>query len=123
MEPQPLLRSEEVPLATWTSEYGVPLEPTTTLINSGADETGRGHSTHCGEHLKAQSDLSSHRHHIDIGDTGPSTAPISTFWRRLKGEGRHMPTWLESFKAIVTNSCLQIFHPCLKAIASAHSCL
>ncbi|KAF9505011.1 hypothetical protein BS47DRAFT_1307264 [Hydnum rufescens UP504] len=120
MEPQPLLHSEEVPLATWTSEYGVPLEPTATLVDSGVDETGRGHSTRRGEHLEAQSDSSSHRHHIDIGDTGPSTAPISTFWRRLKGEGRRVPTWSESFKAIVTNSWLNVLLVCVPLAWIAH---
>ncbi|KAF9505012.1 hypothetical protein BS47DRAFT_1307272 [Hydnum rufescens UP504] len=33
---------------------------------------------------------------------------MNTFWRRLKGEGRHVPTWSESFKAIITNSWLNV---------------
>jgi hypothetical protein len=109
MDPHPLLRSEEVPLTTWTS---VPLEPTATLIDSGlGNETESRHSTRRGDHLEAQSDSSSHRHHIDIGDAGPSTAPMNTFWRRLKGEGRCVPTWSESFKVIVTSSCLKYSIP------------
>jgi hypothetical protein len=119
MEPHPLLRSEEVPLTTGTSGYGVPLESTLTLVDSGLpDETGKRHSTRRGDHLEAQSDSSFHRHHIDIGDVGLSRAAINTFWRRLKGEGRRVPTWSESFKAIVTNSCLQIFYTSLSRLLS-----
>ncbi|KAF9505010.1 hypothetical protein BS47DRAFT_1307276 [Hydnum rufescens UP504] len=106
MEPRAVLRPEEVPSTTWTSEYGVPLEPTPTLVDSGlADETGREHSTHHGDDIEAQSDSSFHRHHIDIEDAGHSRAAMNT-WRRLKGEGRRVPTWSESFKAIVANSWL-----------------
>ncbi|KAF9505020.1 hypothetical protein BS47DRAFT_1400801 [Hydnum rufescens UP504] len=44
MEPRAVRCSEEVPLTTLTSEYGVPLEPTPTLVDSDlADETGREH--------------------------------------------------------------------------------
>ncbi|KAF9510865.1 hypothetical protein BS47DRAFT_1299593 [Hydnum rufescens UP504] len=45
---------------------------------------------------------------------------MNTFWQRLKGEGRHVPTWSESFKAIVTNSWLNVLLVCVPLAWIAH---